>query len=128
VLLPLRGRLGHLSWNNTGGSATDGAPARPRAAAFPRPLPGPRRRPPAPCPAPAPAPARGGDPARPLLARRGPPAARPQRGPGAASAPARVVLTLGVVRVALVWPRASPFTASAFPRVRPTLVVIIFVW
>jgi hypothetical protein len=24
VLLPLRGRLGHLSWNNPGGSATAG--------------------------------------------------------------------------------------------------------
>ena len=43
-----------------------------------------------------------------------------RRGPGAAPArprpPARVVLALGVVRVALAWPHASPFTASAFSR------------
>jgi hypothetical protein len=45
-----------------------------------------------------------------------------------ASAPTRVVLALGVVRVALAWPRASPFTASAFPRARPAFAVIIFGW
>jgi hypothetical protein len=58
VLLPSRVRLGHLSWNNSGGSATASAPASPsprlRALPTPRPapprraplLPGPRRAPP----------------------------------------------------------------------------------
>jgi hypothetical protein len=73
-------------------------PAQPAAARGPRPLlarSGPRRLGPGIAPAPAPA--------RPL------PPARPRP-------PARVVLALGVVRVALAWPRASPFTASVFPR------------
>jgi hypothetical protein len=98
-------------------------PCPPRSpAARPR-LPCPRRRPP-----PPPFPARCGAP-RPLLvqlsvapapcSRGGAPAPPPAclaRPPARPRPPARVILALGVVCVALAWPRTSPFTASAFPR------------
>jgi hypothetical protein len=65
---------------------------------------------------------------RPLPARGGAPRPAPARGGTRPPPPARVVLALGMVRVALAWPRASPFTASAFPRAQPALAVIIFGW
>jgi hypothetical protein len=85
------------------------APALPARGGAPRPTPYPRRRPgpalPSPRRRPLPRP-------QPPAAPPAPPPARPARPP--AWPPARVVLALGVVRMALAWPRASPFTASAF--------------
>jgi hypothetical protein len=92
-------------------------PPWPLAAAAPAPHPGPsrRRRPPPPRPPgmarPPLPPARLG-PWRAPCPRCAAPGARPRP-------PARGVPALGVARVALAWPRASPFTPSAFPRAQP---------
>jgi hypothetical protein len=89
-------------------------PARPcsRAAAPPRPLLAGARWPPA----------RGG-------ARSPPPArpARPRRGlrPPARPRPLRALFW---PLAWFAWPRASPFTASAFPRARPAFALISFGW
>jgi hypothetical protein len=101
-----------------------GGPALPSPWRRPGPaLPGPRRHPP-----PRP---------RPLLARRRPSLAPCP--PGAASGPRRGPRRLGPRRLGplrasfwplawFAWPRASPFTASAFPRAQPALAGIIFRW
>jgi hypothetical protein len=115
--------------------ARGGDPARPLPAAAPAPPPARRRA------APAPSPARGGaappapcsrapaPPPAPLPATAPPAPCSPGAAPGG-SAPARPQpLRASFWPLAwFAWPRASPFTASAFPRAQPALAVIIFVW
>jgi hypothetical protein len=108
------------------------------------PAPCPQRRapPPLPCspavpPAPSPGPRRAAPPRLLLAGARRPPARPPARGgarPPPPARPARPPARPRLLRASFwplawfAWPRASPFTASAFPRARPAFAVIIFGW